>query len=74
MDSARLQELASLQPLLHPGERLAVTAHAAYLRCAGGLLASRAGEALLGKAGRTLTTRNWGTTLKLAALLGGRAD
>lgn len=70
MDRARLAELDALRPLLQPGERLAVTEHAAYLHCAGGLLESRAGEALLGKAGRGITTRNWGTTLKLASLLG----
>lgn len=69
MDNTRLQALASLQPLLQAQERLAVTEQAAYLHCAGGLLQSRAAEALLGKAGRHLTTRNWGTTLKLAALL-----
>lgn len=69
MDRARLQELEALRPLLRPGERLAITADAAYLHCAGGLLQSKAGEALLGQAGRGLTTRNWGTTLKLAGLL-----
>lgn len=73
MDRARLEELSSLQSLLQPGERLAVTEHAAYLHCAGGLLQSKAGEAILGKAGRSITTRNWGTTLKLAALLRGSA-
>lgn len=69
MDRPRLQELEALRPLLQPGERLAITEEAAYLHCAGGLLQSRAGEALLGKAGRGLTTRNWGTALKLAGLL-----
>ena len=73
MDRAKLQELAMLQSLLKPGERLAITEHAACLHCAGGLLESRAGEAILGKAGRSITTRNWGTTVKLAALLGGTA-
>ena len=69
MDAGRLNELDALQPLLNPGERLAVTAHAAYLHCAGGLLESKVGEAMLGKAGKGITTRNWGTTLKLAALV-----
>jgi uncharacterized protein (DUF1697 family) len=69
MDPGRLAELGALEPLLHPGERLAVTEHAAYLHCAGGLLESRAGEALLGKAGKGITTRNWATTLKLSAML-----
>ncbi len=73
MDGAKLQELSSLQSLLQPGERLAVTEQAAYLHCAGGLLESKAGEAILGKAGRSITTRNWGTTLKLASLLSSSA-
>lgn len=64
-----LTALEDLRPLLLPGERLAVTAHAAYLHCANGLLESRAGEALLGKVGKGVTSRNWGTTLKLAALV-----
>lgn len=70
MNPAALQDLAPLQSRLLPGERMAVTEHAAYLHCAGGLLESTVGEALLGKAGRGLTTRNWATVLKLAALLG----
>ena len=69
MDRARLQDLAALEPLLQAGEQLAITEHAAYLHCAGGLLESQAGGALLGKLGRGVTTRNWGTTLKLLALL-----
>ena len=73
MDRSKLAELSSLQSLLQPGERLAVTEHAAYLHCAGGLLQSKAGEAILGRGGRCITTRNWGTTLKLASLLGGSA-
>lgn len=73
MDRAKLQELAVLRLMLQPGERLAVTEHAAYLHCASGLLQSKAGGAILGKSGRSITTRNWGTTLKLASLLGGNA-
>ena len=64
-----LQALAVLQPLVQPGERWVITDHAAYLHCPGGLLQSRIGEALLGRAGRALTTRNWATTRKLHALL-----
>lgn len=70
MDPAALQGLAALQSRLLPGERLAVTDHAAYLHCASGLLQSRVGEALLGQAGRGVTSRNWATVLKLAALVG----
>ena len=73
MDRARLQQLTMLQPMLQQGERLAVTEDAVYLHCAGGLSQSKAGEAILGRSGRSITTRNWGTTLKLAALLGGSA-
>lgn len=69
MDASRLQELASLAPLVRPGERFAVGEHAAYLHCAGGLLESQVGAALLGRAGRGVTTRNWATVLKLSALL-----
>lgn len=69
MDRARLAELDALRPLLQSGERLAVTEHAVYLHCAGGLLESRAGEALLGKTGQGVTTRNWATTLKLCLLM-----
>lgn len=70
MDPARLAELDSLQPLVRPGERLVVTDRAAYLHCAGGLLESKVGEAILGKVGRGATTRNWATVLKIEALLG----
>jgi uncharacterized protein (DUF1697 family) len=49
---------------------LLLGSHAAYLLCPGGLLESKAATALLGKAGRTVTTRNWATVLKLRDLLG----
>lgn len=68
--------LFALEPLLslaqHP-ERFSIGRHAAYLHCANGILASKAGAALLGKAGRLVTTRNWATVLKLAALSGASA-
>jgi uncharacterized protein (DUF1697 family) len=66
------QGLAALQPLhalLLPGEQLLLQPQAAYLHCAGGILQSRAGEALLGRLGQGITTRNWATVLKLQALL-----
>jgi uncharacterized protein (DUF1697 family) len=47
----------------HPGH------DAAYLHCPDGILASKAGEALLGKHGRAATTRNWSTVQKLSGLL-----
>jgi uncharacterized protein (DUF1697 family) len=68
-EPAALAGLASLKPLVRPPERLAIGANAAYLYCAGGILESRAGAALLGKAGQAVTTRNWATVLKLSALV-----
>jgi uncharacterized protein (DUF1697 family) len=64
-----LQGLSVLLPMLEPPERLHISRHAAYLHCAGGILESKAGAALLGKTGRAITTRNWATVLKLKALL-----
>ncbi len=64
--------LVSLQPLAslaQEPERLVVTDIAAYLHCPAGLLESKVGEALLGKPGRAVTTRNWATVQKLVALL-----
>lgn len=69
MDPATLEQLNPLQSLLQLGEGFVVTDHAAYLHCAGGLLESKIGEAILGKAGRSVTTRNWATVLKIASLL-----
>lgn len=65
---AGLAGLAALEPLLRPGEQFAIGREAAYLHCTGGILVSKAGEALLGKLGRQTTTRNLATTLKLLAL------
>ena len=64
-----LSGLATLAPLVVPPEEFAIGPHAAYLQCASGVLESKAGAALMGKAGRLVTTRNWATTLKLQALL-----
>lgn len=68
-DEAALEALQPLVPLARGGERLVITPQAAYLHCPGGLLESAVGEAMLGKAGRGVTTRNWATVLKIAALL-----
>jgi uncharacterized protein (DUF1697 family) len=66
----RLHDLQPVvEPLVVPPERFAVGDHAAYLHCASGILESQAAVALLGNAGRNITTRNWATVLKLAALL-----
>lgn len=67
-EPSALTALAGIQPLALPPDRFVVGSKAAYLYCTGGLLESRAAQALLGKAGKTATTRNWGTTLKLLAL------
>ena len=72
-DRAKLEALRALQPLLQPSERLVIAEHAAYLHCSGGLLESKAGSAILGKVGRNVTTRNWGTAVKLSNVLGDSA-
>lgn len=63
-----LAALRGIAALVTPPEGFVVGAHAAYLHCAGGILESKAGAALLGKVGKAATTRNWATTLKLHAL------
>lgn len=68
-DEEALQALSPLLHILGDRERLVITKQAAYLHCPAGLLESRVGEAMLGKAGRGVTTRNWATVLKLEALL-----
>lgn len=67
-DAAVLAGLAPVAALVRPPEQFVIGPHAAYLHCASGILESQAGEALLGKMGRAVTTRNWATTLKLHAL------
>ena len=64
-----LQGLGMLSELVRAPERLHLDEHAAYLWCASGILESKAGAALLGKAGRAATTRNWATVLKIASVL-----
>ncbi len=68
-EQAAIDALAVLRPMVRAPERLLIGNHAAYLDCAHGILESQMASALLGKAGRAVTTRNWATTLKLAALL-----
>lgn len=67
-DAKRLADLASVEALVVAPEQFALGQHAAYLFCTKGVLESKAGEALVTKAGRLLTTRNWATVLKLQAL------
>ncbi len=66
---AAVRALEPLVALARPPERLIVTKHAAYLYCPDGILQSKVGEAMLGKAGKGVTTRNWATVLKIHALL-----
>lgn len=66
-DAATLQAAAGIAT--QGDERFVVTAHAAYLWCAHGILPSKAGVALLKKLGDGGTTRNWATVEKINALL-----
>jgi uncharacterized protein (DUF1697 family) len=67
-EPSALPGLASIESLVKPPEQFAVGGKAAYLLCAAGMLESKAGAALLGKASNFATTRNWATVLKLQAL------
>jgi uncharacterized protein (DUF1697 family) len=67
-DSRSVAALAAVTPLVDPPEQFFLGKQAAYLLCAKGILESKAAVALLGKAGKSATTRNWATTLKLQAL------
>lgn len=67
-DSKAISGLIAIESLVVPPEQFSVGKNAAYLLCAKGILESEAGSALLGKAGKFATTRNWATTLKLQAL------
>jgi len=61
-----------LEPLMGEDwspEALALGSRAAYLWCPEGVLASRAAEAIGRALGDAVTTRNWATMTKLAALL-----
>lgn len=69
-DKAAIEGLSPIAALVGPSERFLIGGRAAYLLCPGGLLASKAATALLGKAGRAVTTRNWATVLKLREQLG----
>lgn len=65
--------LEPLEALAEARERFTVRREAAYLHCPLGLLQSKVAEALLGKAGKRVTTRNWATVLKLAQRVGPHA-
>jgi len=64
---ASISELTELLPQPQSTEAFKVTATAAYLYCPNGILQSKIAAALIGKAGRNVTTRNWATILKINA-------
>jgi uncharacterized protein (DUF1697 family) len=66
--------LDAIRKLVVAPEAFVIGPHAAYLHCVSGILESKAGKALLGKPGQTVTTRNWATVLKLQALAAGNGD
>lgn len=68
-DAKALASVASVTALATQRESLVIGTHAAYFWCPDGILSSKAGEALLGKPGRLVTTRNWATVMKIEALL-----
>jgi uncharacterized protein (DUF1697 family) len=72
-DAEALSSLVAIESLVVPPEKYAIGKNAAYLLCAAGILESKAWEGLLGKAGKSATTRNWATVLKLQALANERA-
>jgi uncharacterized protein (DUF1697 family) len=67
-DAGILANLSVLEPLVAAPEQFAIGKRAAYLLCVNGILDSKAASALLGRAGQSVTTRNWATVLKLQAL------
>jgi len=68
-DRAALRHLEpSLRTALRPPDEFALGPAAAYLHCPDGIARSKAAEALLGRLGRGVTTRNLATTRKLALL------
>lgn len=73
-EPAQLQQLSAVAALAEPPEEWLAGKHAVYLHCANGILDSRAGEALLGKAGRGVTTRNWATVEKIRLLMAGTGE
>jgi len=67
-DTKALLSLTRIGSLVVPPERFVIAKNAAYFLCPTGILQSKAGEALVDKAGTAVTTRNWSTVLKLRGL------
>jgi uncharacterized protein (DUF1697 family) len=68
-DARSLATLAAINDATDGPDEFHLGRHAAFLHCRARLIASRAAQALLGKAGKVATTRNWSTTLKLHTLV-----
>jgi len=68
-DVRSLATLAAIDDATDGTDEFHLGRHAAFLHCRAGLIASKAAQALLGKAGKVATTRNWSTTLKLHTLV-----
>ena len=68
-DASALNGLAPILGLIQAPEQFRIGREAAYLWCPQGISQSKAGEALLGKLGKAVTTRNWATALKISAML-----
>lgn len=68
-NTSALASLTPLAALVQGAEEFVVGKYAAYVHFAGGILKSKLGAALLGKAGKSATTRNWATCLRLHELL-----
>jgi uncharacterized protein (DUF1697 family) len=70
----QVETLRQLEPAIRAAMRtpdeFAVGHAAAYLHCPGGIAHSKAAEALLGRVGRGVTTRNLATTRRLADAVG----
>ena len=65
-DRAQVQPLSSQD---WPGESIALGSRAVYLWCPAGVLQSKLPAAVEQALGKAVTTRNWKTVLKIAALL-----
>lgn len=68
-DAVTLAGLAPVAERVEGADRFHVGPDAAYLWCPDGILESPAAAALLGKAGRAVTTRNWATVGKLLTMV-----
>jgi uncharacterized protein (DUF1697 family)/uncharacterized damage-inducible protein DinB len=69
-----VRSLAPLAASARDTERLAITDDAAYLAWPAGISKGEVAAAVLGRAGRRVTTRNWATVVKIDAILGEAAD